>query len=133
MFMTKKLLAVLAIAGFAGPVLAQDAELVDAGQKVFQRCAACHMVGPDAKNRVGPELNGVVGRTAGTLEGYKYSPALVDAGAAGLVWNEETLHQFLADPRAMVKGTKMAFPGLKNAEDVNAVIAYIEANGAGAM
>lgn len=132
--MTKKLLAVLAFVGAAGPALAQDADLVAAGKKVFQRCAACHMVGPDAKNRVGPELNGVVGRTAGSLEGYNYSDAMVDAGAEGLVWNEETLHEYLADPRAMVKGTKMAFAGLKNAEDVDAVIAYIEANGGeGAM
>jgi cytochrome c len=128
------LLAVLALVGAAGSALAQDADLVDAGKKVFQRCAACHMVGPDAKNRVGPELNGVIGRTAGTLEGYKYSNAMVDAGAGGLVWSEETLHEYLADPRAMVKGTKMAFAGLKKAEEVDAVIAYIEANGgAGAM
>jgi cytochrome c len=128
------LLAVLALVGAAGSAMAQDADLVGAGKKVFQRCAACHMVGPDAKNRVGPELNGVIGRTAGTLEGYKYSNAMVDAGAGGLVWSEETLHEYLADPRAMVKGTKMAFAGLKKAEEVDAVIAYIEANGgAGAM
>jgi cytochrome c len=126
--MTYKMLAFLALAAIAAaPALAQDD--VAAGEKVFKRCAACHMIGPDAKNRVGPELNGVVGRTAGTLEGYKYSDAMVEAGAGGLVWNDETLHAYLADPRGMVKGTKMAFPGLKSDEDILAVIAYIEATG----
>jgi cytochrome c len=130
--MSYKLLAMLALVGAAAPVLAQDPALVEEGEKVFKRCAACHMVGPDAKNRVGPELNGVIGRTAGTLEGFSYSDAMVEAGAGGLVWNAETLHSYLADPKAMVKGTKMAFAGLRKPEDVDAVIAYIEANG-GAM
>jgi cytochrome c len=125
--MTYKLLAMLALV--ATPAFAQDAALVDEGEKVFRRCAACHMIGPDAKNRVGPELNGVIGRTAGTLEDFNYSDAMKEAGAGGLVWSGETLHTYLADPRAMVKGTKMAFPGLKKPEEVDAVIAYIEANG----
>jgi cytochrome c2 len=126
--MTHHTLAFLALAGLvAAPALAQDD--IAAGEKVFRRCAACHMVGPDAKNRVGPELNGVIGRTAGTLEGFNYSDAMVEAGAGGLVWSDETLHSYLADPRGMVKGTKMAFAGLKSDEDILAVIAYIEASG----
>jgi cytochrome c len=130
--MTYKLLAVLAFTGVAMPAFAQDPALVEEGEQVFRRCQACHMIGPDAKNRVGPELNGVIGRTAGSLEGFNYSDAMKEAGAGGLVWNSETLHQYLADPRGMVQGTKMAFAGLKDPAEVDAVLAYIEANG-GAM
>jgi cytochrome c2 len=111
------------------PAASQDAELVANGEKVFKRCAACHMVGPEAKNRVGPVLTGVVGRTAGSLQDYNYSDAMVEAGASGLVWDHQTLSAFLADPKAMVKGNKMAFVGVKNPKDLEAVIAYIEANG----
>jgi cytochrome c len=127
--MRNRILLALAFTGLAAaPALAQD-DLAAEGEKVFKRCAACHMVGPDAKNRVGPELNGIVGRTAGTLEGFSYSKAMVEAGAGGLVWNEETLDAYLADPKGMVKGTKMAFAGLKSEEDRQAVIAYLAAQG----
>ena len=114
------------------PALAQDADQVATGEKVFRRCAACHQIGPDAENRVGPMLTGVIGRTAGTLEGFKFSKPMVEAGEGGLVWNDETLLAYLADPKALVKGTKMAFAGLKSEDDRHAVIAYIEASG-GAM
>ena len=114
----------------AGPALAQD-DLVAEGEDVFKRCAACHQVGEGAENRVGPHLNGVIGRTAGTLEGFSYSDAMVEAGAGGLVWDEATLSEYLENPRAMVKGTKMAFAGLRDDADRAAVIAYIAANGAG--
>ena len=110
---------------------AQD-DLAAAGEKIFKRCAACHMIGPDAKNRVGPELNGVIGRTAGTLESFSYSPAMVMAGEGGLIWSDETLHTYLENPKALVPGTRMAFAGLKKPEERDAVIAYIEqAGGAG--
>ena len=98
-------------------------------QKVFKRCAVCHKIGEGAKNGAGPSLEGVIGRTAGTEEGFSYSKPMVEAGQAGLVWNDETLFEYLADPKAMVKGTKMVFAGLKSEEDRHAVIAYIEANG----
>jgi cytochrome c len=132
MEMAHKLLAAVTLAAVglaAVPVLAQDADLAAEGQKVFRRCAACHQIGPDAKNRVGPTLEGVIGRTAGTAPDFTYSDAMIEAGKSGLVWNDETLHEYLADPKAMVKGTKMAFAGLKKEEDRDAVIAYIEANG----
>lgn len=120
----------LALAGLAAaPALAQDADQVAAGEKVFRKCAACHQVGPNAESRVGPSLTGVIGRTAGTLEGFKYSKPMVEAGKGGLVWSDETLFTYLADPKATVKGTKMQFPGLKSEDDRHAVIAYIEANG----
>jgi cytochrome c2 len=129
--MVRKLLAVTVLALAATPVLAQD-DLAAQGEKVFKRCAACHQIGPDAKNRVGPSLEGVIGRTAGTAEGFTYSDAMAEAGQGGLVWTDETLHAYLENPREMVKGTKMAFAGLKKPEDRDAVIAYIEASG-GAM
>ncbi|MXN66196.1 c-type cytochrome [Stappia sp. GBMRC 2046] len=104
-----------------------------AGEKVFRKCKACHMVGEKAKNRVGPVLNGVVGREVATVGDYKYSKGMMEFGEGGKVWDEETLMVYLMDPRGTVKGTKMAFAGLKKEEDVNNVIAYLEqfdANGA---
>ncbi len=125
-----RIVAAAALAALAaGPAPAQDADQVAAGAKVFKRCAACHQIGPDAKNRVGPTLTGVIGRTAGTEEGFQYSKAMTEAGANGLVWSEDTLLTYLENPKAMIKGTKMAFAGLKSEDDRRAVIAYIEANG----
>lgn len=92
------------------------------GEKVFKKCKACHMVGPDAKNRVGPMLNGVVGRASAQVEGYKYSKAMQ---GAELTWDEETLTTYLANPRKAVKGTKMAFAGLKKEDDLEDIIAYL--------
>ncbi len=79
-WLTELSLALALAAPSAAPALAQDADLVAAGEKVFKRCAACHQVGPDAKNRVGPNLTGVIGRTAGTDEGFNYSDAMIEAG-----------------------------------------------------
>lgn len=102
--------------------LAGDAE---AGATVFRKCQACHAVGEDAKNKVGPILNDLLGRPAGSIEGFRYSPAMIKAGEEGLVWNEETLSAFLANPKATVKGTKMGFAGLKEADDIANVTAYL--------
>jgi cytochrome c len=115
--------AVLAALCLAGPAHAGDAA---AGEKVFGRCKACHAVGEGAGNRLGPELNELVGRTAGTADGYKYSPSMQKAGADGLVWNRETLSTFLAGPKTMVTGTKMSFAGLKKPAEIDDVIAYLE-------
>ncbi|WP_457937895.1 c-type cytochrome [Mesorhizobium sp. 10J20-29] len=101
---------------------AQDAA---AGEKLFAKCKACHAVGEGAKNRVGPHLNELMGRTAGTVESYRYSKAMAKAGEEGLVWNDETLKTYLTSPKAMVKGTKMAFSGLKDEEDLANMIAYL--------
>ncbi len=109
------------------PVLVLNAQASDAdkGAKVFKKCAACHAVGEGAKNKVGPELNDLIGRTAGTAADYKYSKAMIEAGDGGLVWNEETLSTYLQKPKEMVEGTKMAFAGLKKDDDVENVIAYL--------
>lgn len=97
-----------------------------AGATVFKKCAACHAVGEGAKNKVGPELNDVLGRVAGTAPEFKYSKAMTDAGAGGLVWSSETLHQFLTKPKDFVKGTKMSFPGLKEQADIDNLVAYLQ-------
>jgi len=94
-----------------------------AGATVFAQCAACHAVGPAAQNSVGPVLNGVVGRAAGTFAGYRYSSAM---RKSGLTWDEATLTQYLHGPDKLVPGTKMAFPGMANDKDVADVIAYLK-------
>jgi cytochrome c len=113
----------------AAPALAQDADLVDQGARVFKRCAACHRIGPDAENTAGPSLTGVIGRTAGTAEDFPFSAAMEEAGADGLVWDDDNLMAYLEKPNKLVKGTKMAFTGISSEDDRRAVIAYIAANG----
>jgi cytochrome c len=96
------------------------------GAEIFKKCRACHDVGPTAKNKLGPLLNGVIGRKAGTIEGFKYSPANLEAGAKGLVWTEEKLFKYLQDPRAFMPGTIMAFAGLRDEQDRRDLIAYLK-------
>ena len=95
-----------------------------AGEKVFAKCKACHVV-EEATNRVGPTLNGVIGRVPGTVEGFKYSKAMTEYGT-DRVWDEETLAAYLHAPRDVVKGTRMAFAGLKDDADIANVIAYMK-------
>jgi len=95
------------------------------GAKVFKKCKACHVV-DSAKNKVGPSLQGVVGRTPGSVAGFKYSSAMTGFGASGQVWDAATLDAFLTKPKALVKGTKMSFPGLKKADQRADVIAYLQ-------
>jgi cytochrome c len=99
---------------------AQDAE---AGKNVFKKCSPCHSIGPGAKNKVGPELNGVLGRKAGSIEGFNYSTALKDSG---ITWDDASLHEWVASPKAKVPGTKMVFPGVKDEIDRDDLIAYLE-------
>ena len=100
--------------------LAQDAA---AGEKVFMKCKICHQIGETAKNMVGPVLNGVVGRKAGTYADYHYSDANKNSG---ITWDEATLKEYLSDPKAKVPGTKMVFPGLKSDDDIANGIAYLK-------
>ncbi|WP_136635110.1 c-type cytochrome [Pseudooceanicola onchidii] len=96
------------------------------GEKVFRKCKACHQVGEGAENRTGPALNGIVGKAAGTAEGFDYSSALQDAAADGLVWDEASLSAYLAKPRDFLKGTRMSFAGLRKEDDVADVIAFLK-------
>lgn len=94
-----------------------------AGKKVFAKCAACHTLSGDGKHKIGPNLRGVIGRTAGTAEGYKYSKAMREAG---IVWSAEALESYLSGPKAFVPGNKMPFPGLKSPQDRSDVIAFLK-------
>ena len=98
----------------------------DKGKKVFNKCKACHMVGENAKKRVGPPLNNIIGAKLGVQEGYKYSKAMVAAGEGGMVWDEETLSAYLLKPKDVVPKGKMAFPGLKKESDRVNVIEYLK-------
>ncbi len=100
-------------------------ELVAAGETAFRQCQTCHEVGIGARNRIGPHLNALFGRTAGTLENFRYSRQFVAAGADGLIWTPETLTEFLNDPRGYIKGTRMAFRGFRDPAEIEAVAAYI--------
>jgi cytochrome c len=115
-----------AVAGAAllasmGVAAAQDAA---AGEKVFlAKCKICHMLPENAKNLVGPSLAGVVGRKAGTAPDYHYSDANKNSG---ITWNEAELKKYLKDPKGVVPGTKMVFPGLQSEQDIANVIAYLK-------
>ncbi|MCK0151983.1 c-type cytochrome [Marivita sp. S6314] len=102
-----------------------DAELVAAGEKVFGKCKACHMVGEDAKARSGPVLNGIVGRDIASVDGFRYSKVLSEMDG---VWTDEALAAFLENPRGFAKGTKMSFAGLRKPEDVAAVTEFLKSH-----
>ncbi|WP_170432791.1 c-type cytochrome [Ruegeria arenilitoris] len=108
---------------------ALDPEMIASGEKVFKKCKSCHQVGEGAKHRTGPALNGIVGASAGTVEGFKYSKAMKAAAAGGLVWTDEEMAAFLAKPKAYMKGTRMSFAGLKKQDDIDAVIVYLRSFG----
>jgi len=136
MFTFKVLGAACAAMIAAAPALAQDTVTTSSGievvgdiakgEKVFKKCKACHAVGADAQNKVGPQLNAILGRTAATVDGFKYSKALVEKAAAEtLVWTPELLDEFLKKPKDFVKGTKMSFAGIRKDEQRADVIAYL--------
>jgi len=115
--------AFTAVVALAGPAFAEgDAAK---GEKTFRKCKACHAV-EAGKNKVGPSLFNLMGRMAGTSDGFRYSKAMVAYGESGKVWDEGTLSAYLEAPKKAVKGTKMAFVGLKKPEDRDNVIAYLK-------
>jgi cytochrome c len=97
----------------------------EVGEDVFKKCRACHAVGAGAENKVGPQLNGIIGRKSGTVEGFNYSDANKEAGAKGLVWTEEELLKYLEAPLTYMPKNKMAFAGLKDEQDRRDVVAYL--------
>lgn len=117
--MTRLAMTLLLLAAGSAAALAGDPE---AGAIVFKKCAICHAIGPGAANKVGPHLNGIVGRPAGSVPDYNYSDVNKHSG---IVWDEATLTVYLADPRGMLPGTKMTFAGLSKDADIANVIAYL--------
>lgn len=105
----------------SGWVMAADGD-AKAGSKIYKRCIACHEAKKE-KNKVGPHLVGIMGRTAGAVDGFKYSDAMKESG---IVWDEETIAAYLADPKGYIEGNKMAFPGLKKEDQIADVIAYLK-------
>lgn len=110
--------ALLVLAGL--PAQAQD---VAAGERSWAKCRVCHQIGENAKNVVGPQLNGMFGRKAGTVEGYNYSP---QNKASGITWTEEVFAEYIRDPRAKIPGTKMVFAGIKNEQEIKDLTAFIK-------
>ncbi|PHS23542.1 MAG: hypothetical protein COA85_09650 [Robiginitomaculum sp.] len=102
-------------------VAAQASTDMSQGEKVFRKCKSCHSL-EEGKKKIGPSLYGLFGRTAGTTEGYKFSAAMI---ASGIIWDDTSLTEYLASPRTVIKGTKMAFAGLKKPEDIEAVLSYL--------
>jgi cytochrome c len=115
----------LALAGAAVMSIAQAASPGDParGEKIYDRCLACHAIDRD---RTGPRHAGLFGRKAGGVEGYNYSAAMKKAGANGLVWNDDTLDKFLKSPTTFVPGTKMGYAGVKDDQERADLIAYLK-------
>jgi cytochrome c len=117
--MKKLIVAAILVAVSSVSGMAQDAQR---GKTVFNICLACHAIGPSAQNKIGPELNSLNGRKAGTVPNFEYSDANKNSG---IVWNEETFEEYIKNPAAKVPGTKMIFPGIKNEEQAKDLWAYI--------
>ena len=113
-------LAVVTSVFVASGAQAQD---VAAGKTSFNKCLACHAIGEGAKNKVGPELNGIDGRHSGTAEGYSYSDANKNSG---ITWNKDQFLDYIKDPKAKIPGTKMAFAGVKNEKEIGDLWAYLK-------
>jgi cytochrome c len=116
----RSLFTALSLAAMAGAAHAQD---VAAGEKSFAKCRACHQVGETAKNAVGPNLNGLIGRHSGSVEGYNYSEANKNSG---ITWDEATFAEYIKDPKAKIPGTKMAFAGIKNEQEIKDLTAFLK-------
>lgn len=120
----------VALGAWAGSIAGAWAADVAEGEKIYnQKCKVCHQIGEGAKNFVGPELNGLIGRKTGSVPDYNYSDANKESG---IIWDEATLKEYLANPKAKIPGTKMIFAGLAKESDRDNLIAYMaqfDANG----
>ena len=117
--LTLSALAIVTSLAMASTALAQDAA---AGENSFKKCMACHSIGEGAKNKVGPELNGLDGRKSGTAEGYSYSDANKNSG---ITWGKDVFLEYIKDPKAKIPGTKMVFAGIKNEKEANDLWAFL--------
>jgi cytochrome c len=114
--------AALALAPIGG-ALAQDA---DAGQRVFNQCRACHTINAGGRNGVGPNLHGFWGRQAGQVQGFRYSANMQQLAQQGLTWDEATLRRYLTNPKDVVPNGSMAFNGIRNEQQMNDLLAYLQ-------
>jgi cytochrome c len=117
--MKKSIAALALLAASTNPGMSQDAQK---GASLFNQCQICHAIGPGAQNKIGPELNGLDGRPAGSVANFAYSDA---NKKSGITWSEASFKDYIKDPRAKVPGTKMVFAGVKNEQQVNDLWAYI--------
>jgi cytochrome c len=117
-----------ALLWFTAPASAQDAA---AGQRVFNQCRACHTIDEGGRNGVGPNLHGVVGRKAASIEGFRYSPNMRELAEGGLTWTEENLDKYLTNPKSLVPRGSMAFAGIRNDQQRKDLIAYLKQNSPG--
>lgn len=111
----------------ASPAAATETSELEKGKRIFAQCKACHQVSAEGRNMTGPNLYGVVGSAAGSVEGFNYSPAMANSG---VIWTEEAISAYLENPRGFMPGNRMAFNGLRKEADRNAVIAYMKAESA---
>jgi len=114
------IVAAALVAVFAGAASAQD---VAKGEHSFNKCSPCHSIGPDAQNKIGPELNGLDGRHSGTAANFSYSDANKNSG---IVWDEANFKDYIKSPQAKIPGTKMTFAGISNPQEINDLWAYIK-------
>ena len=113
-------IAIVAFAASAGAAVAGD---IAAGEQLFKKCKPCHSIGEGAKNMIGPMQNGLKGRKSGSVPGYDYSDANKNSG---IVWDEGTFKEYIKNPKAMIPGTKMVFPGIKNEKDADDLWSFLE-------
>ena len=125
-----RLLAALAVTFLAPalPVGASEFGDVERGEEFWKQCRTCHRIGPDATNKVGPNLNYIFGRPFASAEGYRYSKAMKAAGEEGRVWDLEQIDAYITDPRAFLEGTKMQFKGIKDSQERADVLAWLRVN-----
>ena len=113
----------LAAAAFALTAATASAQDIAAGERSFKKCQPCHAVGPDEPNKIGPELNGLDGRKSGSVQNYSYSDA---NKKAGITWNEASFSEYIQSPMQKVPGTKMAFAGIRNGQEIANLWAYLK-------
>ena len=121
--MKKLTLSALVIAASAATIPAALAQDADAGKTSFNKCLACHAIGDGAKNKVGPELNGLDGRKSGTAPDYNYSDANKNSG---IIWDETVFREYIKAPRTKIPGTKMTFIGIKDDQKIDDLIAFLK-------
>ena len=124
--MKTSILSVLTLVASLSAVPGAQAQDAAAGKSSFNKCLACHAIGENAKNKVGPELNGLDGRKSGTVEGYNYSEANKNSG---ITWGKDVFLEYIKDPKAKIPGTKMVFAGIKNENEANNLWAYVSSFG----